>query len=410
MHDSFKHTAEHTAKDWAVDALVAFAAFVACGVHMLIASSSVIYVDTEFRQMAGLISHVPNLHAYFLMGFTTLPLVFRRVAPWAAYGIVLCCFVFCSAVMGSLSLLPVGPVVAVFTLASSGTKKEAVAATALAMAALLFAPLTAQSQELAYMLRFQNLALVLAGYLAGVAASIYKAYLEEAERRLEEAERGQEELAARRVAEERTRIAREVHDITAHSLSAVAIQAAAAERLMDTNPQAAKEAVADIRAVSKASLEEIRSLVSVLRDADYVQTAPAEGTERMEDIVVDYLRKAGLEVDCSSRGYSRQDVPAFVDMALFSLAREAATNTVRHANASHVTIVLRSTASRADLQFSDDGAGMAALHQDGIPGHGLRGMRERIEALNGTFIVKSAPSAGCTLEASIPLEAHHDAG
>lgn len=147
---------------------------------------------------------------------------------------------------------------------------------------------------------------------------------EETRRRLAEAERTREELAARRVADERVRIAREVHDITAHSLSAVTIQAAAAERLIDLNPAAAKEAIADIRSVSKSSLDEIRSLIGVLRGDEAAEHAPAEGTERMGD-VVSFLQRAGIEVDFDESDYDKAQVPAFVDMALFSLARESAT-------------------------------------------------------------------------------------
>lgn len=166
--------------------------------------------------------------------------------------------------------------------------------------------------------------------LGGFGVRMYHAYMEETRRRLAEAERTREELAARRVADERVRIAREVHDITAHSLSAVTIQAAAAERLIDLNPAAAKEAIADIRSVSKSSLDEIRSLIGVLRGDEAAEHAPAEGTERMGD-VVSFLQRAGIEVDFDESDYDKAQVPAFVDMALFSLARESATNAVRHA-------------------------------------------------------------------------------
>lgn len=397
---------ELSGKDWAIDAAIALLAFGFGCAQLYLTSRSVVYVDVVFREMAGLVNFVPNVYAFVAVGFTTLPLALRRAAPWAIFAVVLSCFVFSSGFMDGSMLLPVGPAVAAFTIAKERGWREALAAVAIALVAMLVAPSHAQSETLSLIVCIQNILLVVAGGLAGVSVRLYQAYLGETKRRLEEAEHGKEELAARRVAEERVRIARDVHDITAHSLSAVAIQAAAAERLIDVNPDAAKEAIGDIRAVAKDSLEEIRSMIGVLRGDEPAAQAPAEGTERMGD-VIDYLRRAGLEVGFSDRGYARDSVPAFVDMALFSLAREAATNTVRHADARKVSIVLRSMASNAGIMFSDDGRGFDAQAREGSAGHGLQGMGERIEALHGTFRVKSAPGAGCVVEAEIPLEVPH---
>ncbi|MDO4443681.1 MAG: histidine kinase, partial [Slackia sp.] len=291
------------------------------------------------------------------------------------------------------------------TVASESGGRHAVAAGVLTAAVMLVAPTPLPSETLATMMRVQNAVFALAAVSAGFAVRTYRAYVQETKRRLEEAERGREELAARRVAEERVRIARDVHDITAHSLSAVAIQAAAAERLIDLDSDAAKEAIADIRTVSKSALDEIRSMVGVLRGDEAAQKAPAEGTERLGDVVA-YLERAGLSVHCSTRGYDRSAVPTLVDMALFALAREAATNTVRHARASHADITLRSTAHSASLVFADDGVGFSPQERKNADGHGLQGMAERIEALGGSF--QAIGEDGCELFADIPIEGVRD--
>lgn len=395
---------DRTAKDWGIDAAVALGAFAFACCQMLLMAMSVVFFDTDFRELTGMVNHVPNGYAYVVVALTTLPLALRRAAPWPVLAIILACFWFFSRFMGSTMLSCIGPVVAVFTVASERGRRQGLVAMGIAMLVCATAATPYFSEMLSLVLRVQNTALVAAGAFAGFALYLSHAVSQETKRRLEEAERSKEELAARRVAEERVRIARDVHDITAHSLSAVAIQAAAAERLIDANPAAAREAVADIRAVSKSALEEIRSMVGVLRgEGEAAQHAPAEGTERMAD-VVEYLRRAGIEVHFSERGYDKESVPAFVDMALFVLAREAATNAVRHARASRVEISLRSTATEASMLFSDNGIGMSEQTRADASGHGLRGMAERIEALHGSFTVKSADGAGCAIEARIPLE------
>ncbi len=398
--------AERTGKDWAIDAAVAMAAFAFGCAQLLLTSTSVVFVDRLFEEMTRQVNIVPNIYSYVALGFTTLPLVLRRVAPWPTLAIVLACFLFSAGYMYGFSLSAVGPVVAVYTVASEHSKRHAIAATTIVAASMVLSPMPYQSSMLSFILKGTNVALVAAGGLAGFAVRTYAAYLSETRRRLDEAERGREELAARRVAEERVSIARDVHDITAHSLSAVAIQAAAAERLVDSDPAAAKEAIADIRSVSRSALEEIRAMIGVLRGDKAAEHAPTEGTERMGDLI-DYLKRAGLAVTYSARGYSRNSVPAFVDMTLYQVAREAATNTVRHAGAQSVEILLRSTATEAFVSFSDDGRGMLVNTERRVEGHGLQGMSERVGALGGRFSVRSAEGEGCAVEAEIPLEVSH---
>lgn len=147
-------------------------------------------------------------------------------------------------------------------------------------------------------------------------------------------------------------------------------------------------------------------MIGVLRGDEEAEKAPAEGTERMGDLV-DYLERADIRVTLSDRGYDRAAVPAFADMTLFQVVREAATNTVRHAQAHAVRILLRSTSSQAYVEFSDDGVGMDASAAGRAEGHGLQGMAERVGAIGGTFTVRSAPGEGCTVIAEIPLEGNH---
>lgn len=396
-----------SAADWGIDVAVALVAFAFGCAQMVITASSVVHVDAG-PYGSSWVNYVPNIYAYLAVALTTAPLILRREAPWFVLALTLACYVFLSNSMGgTVSLSPIGPIVAVYTVASERARGEALAAAAVVGVCAAVVPMGASSVAMALVMRIENVAFVVVAALGGFGVRMYHAYMEETRRRLAEAERTREELAARRVADERVRIAREVHDITAHSLSAVTIQAAAAERLIDLNPTAAKEAIADIRSVSKSSLDEIRSLIGVLRGDEAAEHAPAEGTERMAD-VVSFLQRAGIEVDFDESDYDKARVPAFVDMALFSLARESATNAVRHAHASRIRVELASSPSKATLVFSDNGVGMGSGVREHAEGHGLEGMGERIEALNGAFTIESEPGRGCTIRADVPLEVVHD--
>lgn len=396
-----------SAADWGIDVAVALVAFAFGCAQMVITASSVVHVDAG-PYGSSWVNYVPNIYAYLAVALTTAPLILRREAPWFVLALTLACYVFLSNSMGgTVSLSPIGPIVAVYTVASERARGEALAAATVVGVCAAVVPMGTSSVAMALVMRIENVAFVVVAALGGFGVRMYHAYMEETRRRLAEAERTREELAARRVADERVRIAREVHDITAHSLSAVTIQAAAAERLIDLNPAAAKEAIADIRSVSKSSLDEIRSLIGVLRGDEAAEHAPAEGTERMGD-VVSFLQRAGIEVDFDESDYDKAQVPAFVDMALFSLARESATNAVRHAHAAHICIELVSSPSKAVLVFSDDGVGMGSGVREHAEGHGLEGMGERIEALNGAFTIESEPGRGCTIRAEVPLEVVHD--
>ena len=402
-------------KDWAVDVAVMLAAFLfGCGQLMLTASSIVI-PDLELRQYLGIVNVVPDTSVFVALALTTLPLAARRRFPWPVFLFVLITFLGLQGAFRGFSLTVVGPVVALYTIACERGRTEAAVAVALAVAGVLFADAPSRTASLAFFTRFQNVALLAAAALAGYAYRTHRAYVAETERRALEAERSREEEAARRVEEERVRIAREVHDITAHSLSAVSIQLAAAERLVERDPQMAKEAVSTARATAKAALDDIRSMIGVLRHGDdAAETMPAAGTNQVDELE-SYLRGAGLDVMLDMAAYDRARVPAHVDMALFTVAREACTNAVRHARAQRVSLRFAVEDGAATLSVIDDGAGCGVAAQpadmaapqlpraaDGA-GHGVAGMAERIHVLGGSFSAGDGENGGFCVRASIPL-------
>lgn len=392
-----------TPKDWGVDAAVAVMAFlIGCG-QLMLAASSIVIPDLAMRQYLGIVNVVPSTSVFVALALTTLPLAVRRRFPWPVFLFSFVAFIGLQNAFSGFSLSIIGPVVAVYTIACELSRVEAAIAVALAVLGLVFSEAPSRTASLAFFTRATNIALVAAAALGGYAYRTHRAYVEAVEQRAEEAERAGAQEAARRVEEERVRIAREVHDITAHSLSAVSVQAAAAERLVDRDPAAAKEAIAAVRATAKGALDDIRSMIGVLRHGDAAaDMAPTVGTDRLDDLVV-YLGKAGIAASLDDAGYDRSRVPAHVDVALFGIAREAATNIVRHAHAQTAVLSLALEGGRARLVVEDDGRGFDVA--DSEHGHGIEGMRERARLLGGTLEADARPAGGFRVTAVLPTGA-----
>lgn len=403
MDKIFRNTPKFTATDWLIDAVIAAGAFGFCCLQLTVAVNLLI-PDEFMRRLMGIQAMVPSGLSLLAIALTTLPLVLRRKCPWAVFVWCLVSWGLLQAELNGIALSVAGPLIALFTLASARSRAEAAIACAVMCLVLLFAPAPPeQSRILTQLTVFQNMALALAAAFAGYALHEHQERTRAIEERAIAAERSREAEARRRVEAERVSIAREVHDITAHSLSAVSIQAAAAERLVDRDPAAAKEAIAEVRRTSKGALEEIRAMIGVLRAGEGpAETTPTQGTDRMGDLV-SYLEGADIEVTLDETAYDRACVPAFIDVALFGIAREAATNIVRHAGARRATLALSTKREGfAELIVDDDGKGLAAPAA-AAGHHGLLGMRERARLLQGTFSASPSPLGGVRIAVSVPL-------
>ncbi len=399
MKNFLINDAKLTSRDWVIDTVVALLAFGFACAQMALSSSTIVFHDDTFRSMMGVATLSPQPAAYFTVALTTLPLVLRRRFPWPVLAFTLAVFIAAQEPLRGLSFSVVGPLIALFSIAEERPRNEFIAATCVVCLAIIFMPMGDRNEGVDLFMRIQNLAYAALAASAGFALRTYRRYLREADARAQAAERSREDEAAKRVEAERVRIAREIHDITAHSLSAVSIQAAAAERLIDRDPQEAKEAIRAVRSISKSALDEIRAMIGVLRNEETAQTDPTNGTDRMDDLV-EYARKSGLSVECDCSSYHKDQVPAYADVALFGIAREAVTNVVRHAHASHLSLRLSNDESQALLSVIDDGCGSEGSDNGG---HGIQGMSERSQVLGGTFSAAGRPQGGFAVEVSIPL-------
>lgn len=408
-----------TPTDWLVDCVIAAGAF-GFGLIQLTISAGLFVPDDFMRRLLGIRSVTPSALAILATLVMAIPLVFRRRFPWPVFVSVGVMWIALEWSTRLFSLSPVSLLVALFTVAYERRSSEALIAGGCAFVGVLAVPGGMGSQTLTVLLLFQNASFVIAVTLAGYALHARQEYLEAVEARMLEAEqlraseaaraleaeRTRESEASRRVEAERVRIARELHDITAHSLSAVTIQAAAAEKLVDSDPVAAKEAMGAIRATAKGSLDEIRAMIGVLRSGDEdAERAPTEGTDRLATLV-DYLESDGIDARLEQEGYDGESVPKYIDIALFGIAREAVTNIVRHADASRARIVLAASPAgdAVRLRVEDDGKGPASATHD-IAHHGLQGIRERTRLLDGRFTCGRGEMGGFMVEVEVPLPA-----
>ena len=186
------------------------------------------------------------------------------------------------------------------------------------------------------------------------------------------------------------------------------IQAAVAERMVKTDPAAAEAAIQEVRATAKNALAEMRAMVGVLRSGEEgPETSPTAGSDRLPDLLAD-LEGAGIEAHLDDERYNRASVPAFIDVALFGIAREACTNIVRHAQATRATITLacqdKDGQRQVVLVVQDNGTAPKPARIE-TSGHGLKGMEERVRLLHGNFQTGIGKDGGFVVKATVPLGA-----
>ena len=240
--------------------------------------------------------------------------------------------------------------------------------------------------------------LALAGAI-GTGVQARRRFAAEVRARARLAEESRQEQARRRIAEERLRIAREMHDVMGHSLAVVTLQAGVAAHLLETRPEDARQAIAAIRQVSRKALGELRYELAMLRGegGDGPGWAPTPGLRDLGELVAS-VRDAGLDVRLDAD--LPAGVPEIVSAAAYRIVQEALTNVARHAGPRAVAAVRVAAAEEVlSVEVADDGRGMPA----GTPeGTGLTGMRERVEALGGELRAGNAPQRGFSVQASLP--------
>jgi signal transduction histidine kinase len=325
-----------------------------------------------------------------------LPLVlstrlgFFRMAPLLVGGVVLVLWDF----EPGTTVVAI-PAWALFELARTyGRRETIVAAVAVAPCVLVSVLPFADNGEELVSVTLRNLALCELALAFGYLMWHNRAALER-EVAASEAE------ADRRLGQERLRIAREVHDVVAHSMVAINVQAGVAAHLLDDDTEQARDALMQIKRTSGDALTDLRATLGVLRDPDQeAPVGPAAGLDDL-DAVAGRLRAMGIEVtvDVDNVGV----VPTPVGSACYRIVQEALTNVLRHASARTATVVVRADEDMLTIVVADNGAGAGAGQPSAGAGTGLRGMHERAEALGGTLHSGPGADGGWRVEATLPL-------
>jgi signal transduction histidine kinase len=205
--------------------------------------------------------------------------------------------------------------------------------------------------------------------------------------------------AAAAIVEERARIARELHDVVAHSIRVLVLQAGGGRRVLESEPSDARDAFAVIESTGQQALDEMRRLVGMLRGGEETLPLAPQPSLRELDTLVEQVRAAGLPVHVTIEGEPR-DLPPGLDLSAFRIVQEALTNALTHAGPARARVVLRYLADELELEVSDDGPGAG----DGSgSGYGLVGMRERVTVYGGELEAGRRPGGGYALRVRLPL-------
>ena len=239
------------------------------------------------------------------------------------------------------------------------------------------------------------------GWLAGFALRERAEQAEAAEVRAAQAEREREAAARIAVAEERARIARELHDIVAHSVSVMVLQVGAIRHNLPEAVADDKDALQGVERTGRAALAEMRRLLGAMRDegGQDAELAPQPGLDRLESLL-DEVGRAGLHVRLHREGHP-SPLPRAIDLSAYRIIQEGLTNALKHAQASHADVTLRYGPDELQLEIRDDGRGVS--DNDGL-GHGLVGVRERVKIYGGEMSSGPANGGGFVLRTRLPLE------
>jgi signal transduction histidine kinase len=340
---------------------------------------------------------------YALALLHTLPLAARRRFP----GTVLALCVasgLAVATLGVPDLLGIAILVAVYSVAAYGDRWVSLAGLAAAELGSAAVQLTQGSFQ--WPTPITNALVIAAAWLLGHFVGVRRAYTARLEQTAE-LERARAEQARQAVAEERLRLARELHDVVAHSISVIAVQSGVGAHVAKTQPEEAAKALAAIEATSRAALTELRRLLGVLRQEDEPQgdLAPVPGLADLDGLLAE-VAKAGLAVRLQVEGRPAQ-LPAGVDLSAYRIVQEALTNVVKHAGPARAQVAIRYRDHEVMVEVTDDGRGAAAPTGDGRArvGHGLIGMRERVAVFGGDLEVGPRPGGGFRVAARLPLAA-----
>lgn len=371
-------------RSWAFDGLIAL--------FLIFVSTSILVSLLGRRDL----DDVPV--AVVLLVLHSGSMLFRRKAPLAVMVLNIATGLAIHALGYPVVVLGVAPLVALYTVASRCDRVRSLAALGVLVSTMATAVATQQTPGDVSTIIANALVFGVVWFL-GESQRSRRAYVAQLEERTAELERARDELAHRAVAEERLRIARELHDIVAHSMGLIAVQAGVGAHVIDDRPEEAKRSLKTIENASRSALSEIRRILGLLRsNGESADTEPSPGLADLSSLA-DEVSASGVDVELRFEP-PPEPLPVGAELTMFRVVQEALTNVLKHARArrARVSVWFRDGVGR--IEVIDDGVAVSGYSN----GHGIIGMRERVAMHGGTFEAGPLSEGGFRVAATIPIE------
>ncbi len=348
-----------------------------------------------------------------------LPIAWRRRAPMTVF-VITGVSAFAAIASGHvLGAAPIGPMIALYSVAVWCDRRRSLAAAVVSLGGILAAvAVSPRPTGFEPRILLVPAAFVALTWLIGDNLRVRRAYVAQLEARAEQLEREQATEAQRAIDGERTRIARELHDVVAHHVSVIAVQAGAARMVAEqrsaphddgTRPSMSDDMLASIETTARQALGELRRLLGVLRKEDGdADRAPQPGLHQLGSLV-GHMRDSGVPVELAIEGSVPEALPSGVDLTAYRIIQEALTNVLKHAPGAATRVVVRADGNDLELRVTDAGTDSTAVEPGDVRppvdgGHGLIGMSERVALFGGQLRFGPGPSGGFEVVARIPLD------
>jgi signal transduction histidine kinase len=353
-------------------------------------------------------SHHPAWLGYTLTVLAALVLAFRRRWPLPVFTATLAIALLAIALAPPTGAISLAVVIAIYTLAQLDERRRRVAlVTIVAAVSLALARGVLQYRGWSDARTAVEPVFAFAALFLGWAVSSRRAYVAEIEARAMQAERTREEEARRQVDAERLRIARDLHDVLAHGIATINVQAGVAAHVLHDRPEHAEQALRTIKDTSREALRELRDILGVLRQAEESEPrVPTPGLGQLDALVVSTI-DAGLPTRVAISG-ERRPLPATVDLAAYRIVQECLTNVLRHAGETCALVEISYADELVTITVEDDGDRQAPKRaangrDPSRAGHGITGMSERARALGGELEAGPRARGGFRVRARLPI-------
>jgi len=343
-----------------------------------------------------------------LLALIFVPLAWRRVAPsltimFTGLSTAAWFLVATTSASAASAVVPTAVMVAMYSVAAYGSRFDGVVSMLISQFFVAVSVLSVMARDDGVSVDnlVVNVLLFLGIWALGDRTRVRRELVEQLTARALQAEQSRELASDLAVADERTRIARELHDVIAHTVSVVVVQAGAGRRVAARDPAGAEAALTSIESIGREALSDLRRMVGVLRDSPDEDLTPQPTLADVPGLV-DRLAAAGLPVTLRFEGQQRT-LPSGIGLTAYRIVQEALTNVLRHAGAVRaVDVRIGQSGDAVTVTVTDDGRGPRA---DGVPGSGLVGMRERVGLYNGDLEAGGRPGGGYRVRATLPVAA-----